>query len=325
MQPANPKVFISHASEDKERFVLDFATKLYSKGIEAWVDRWEMLPGDSIIDRIFEQGIAEAQVMIVVISEHSVNKPWIREELNAGMVRKINGVSRMIPVVIGDVDDSQIPESLKTTVWERIKDLDDYDPELDGIVRSIYGQRDKPDLGDPPGYSQLRIDKVPGLREIDSYIFKLVCEELIQLGYNVMRPLASERFQEQIHAIDIDEEGFNDSIEVLENRGYFEISRVFGNQPWGIDIYSLQLRESGFDEYTRMYLPNYDSIVRSVALEIANYNRHRRDQIAASLGESEVVVDHVLRQLQRRGYLKAHEDKVGRIVYILNLTAAGKR
>lgn len=87
----------------------------------------------------------------------------------------------------------------------------------------------------------------------------------------------------------------------------------------------MQLRESGFDEYTRMYLPNYDSIVRSVALEIANYNRHRRDQIAASLGESEVVVDHVLRQLQRRGYLKAHEDKVGRIVYILNLTAAGKR
>src|SRR5215210_1740424 len=118
MPPENPKVFISHAGEDKDRFVLDFARKLRSKGIDAWVDRWEMLPGDSIVDKIFEEGIAQAQAMVVVVSEYSVNKPWVREELNAGMVRKINGVSRLIPVVIGDVDDSQIPESLKTTLWE---------------------------------------------------------------------------------------------------------------------------------------------------------------------------------------------------------------
>ena len=50
----NPKVFASHASEDKERFVLDFATKLRSKGIDTWVDRWEINPGDSLVDKIFE-------------------------------------------------------------------------------------------------------------------------------------------------------------------------------------------------------------------------------------------------------------------------------
>ncbi len=135
MQPENPRVFISHASEDKDRFVLGFATKLYSRGIEAWVDRWEMLPGDSLIDKIFEEGIANAQAMIVVVSEHSVNKPWVREELNAGMVRKINGVSKLIPVVIGNVDESQMPESLKATVWERVTDLSDYESEFETIVR----------------------------------------------------------------------------------------------------------------------------------------------------------------------------------------------
>src|SRR5215213_8927991 len=35
MQLENPKVFISHASEDKERFVLDFARKLRSKSISS--------------------------------------------------------------------------------------------------------------------------------------------------------------------------------------------------------------------------------------------------------------------------------------------------
>jgi hypothetical protein len=64
----NPKVFISHASEDKERFVLDFAKKLFDKGIYAWVDKWEMLPGDSLVDKIFEEGIKNAQAVIVVIS-----------------------------------------------------------------------------------------------------------------------------------------------------------------------------------------------------------------------------------------------------------------
>ena len=37
------KVFISHASEDKDRFVLDFAKRLRTNNIDAWIDIWEML------------------------------------------------------------------------------------------------------------------------------------------------------------------------------------------------------------------------------------------------------------------------------------------
>jgi hypothetical protein len=49
--------FLSHASKDKDRFVLPFAVGLRAKGIDAWEDRWEMLPGDSIVQKIFEEGI----------------------------------------------------------------------------------------------------------------------------------------------------------------------------------------------------------------------------------------------------------------------------
>jgi hypothetical protein len=34
----HPKVFISHASEDKERFVLAFAERLRASGVDAWLD-----------------------------------------------------------------------------------------------------------------------------------------------------------------------------------------------------------------------------------------------------------------------------------------------
>src|ERR1700750_1643014 len=94
----NPKVFVSHASEDKDRFVMNFAARLRAKGIDAWVDRWEMLPGDSLIEKIFEDGIKNAQAVVVVLSNNSVNKPWVREELNAAFVKRINSGRKQIPI-----------------------------------------------------------------------------------------------------------------------------------------------------------------------------------------------------------------------------------
>lgn len=70
----SPKVFVSHASEDKDRFVLDFATRLRASGIDVWLDKWEMLPGDSLIDKIFEDGVKNANAVIVVLSSFSVKK-----------------------------------------------------------------------------------------------------------------------------------------------------------------------------------------------------------------------------------------------------------
>jgi TIR domain len=113
----NPKVFVSHASEDKDRFVLGFARKLRESGIDAWLDKWEMLPGDSLVEKIFEEGLKEASAIIIVLSGNSVNKPWVKEELNASIMSKLNKGSKIIPVVL---DDSDVPESLKSTLWEKI-------------------------------------------------------------------------------------------------------------------------------------------------------------------------------------------------------------
>ena len=140
------KVFISHASEDKERFVIQFAKRLRSQGIDAWVDIWEMSPGDSLVDKIFEEGIKNARAMIVVLSSFSVEKPWVREELNAGFLNRVSGRCKVIPVVIDDCD---VPEALRSTVWQRITDLENYDAEFQRIVDAIYGRTQKPPLGSP--------------------------------------------------------------------------------------------------------------------------------------------------------------------------------
>jgi hypothetical protein len=139
-------VFISHASEDKDRFVLEFARRLREQGIDAWVDIWEMLPGDSLVDKVFNEGIKNARAMIVVLSEFSVEKPWVREELNLGFINRLSGRCKVIPVVI---DDCIVPEALRSTIWQKISNLDDYEREFNRILDAIYGRTNKPPLGPP--------------------------------------------------------------------------------------------------------------------------------------------------------------------------------
>jgi hypothetical protein len=146
-ESSRSKVFISHASEDKDRFVLEFAKRLRENGVDAWVDVWEMLPGDSLVDKVYYEGIKNARAMIVVLSNYSVEKPWVREELNRGFLDRLRGKCRIIPVVI---DDCPIPEPLRSTIWQKIDNLDDYETEFNRILDAIYGRINKPPLGSPP-------------------------------------------------------------------------------------------------------------------------------------------------------------------------------
>src|ERR1022692_932376 len=122
------KVFISHASEDKERFVLRFAERLRSKGIDAWVDTWEMLPGDKLVDKVFNEGLKRSEVVIVVLSDLSINKPWVQKELNTAVVMNIEKQTRLIPIRLGKCE---VPLCLEDTSYQEISDLDNYDVDLD--------------------------------------------------------------------------------------------------------------------------------------------------------------------------------------------------
>lgn len=85
-----PRLFVSHASEDKERFAVEFATRLRSElGIDAWLDRWEIRGGDSLVARIFDEGLAGSDAVALVLSHASLTKPWVREELEVAVVRRI--------------------------------------------------------------------------------------------------------------------------------------------------------------------------------------------------------------------------------------------
>jgi hypothetical protein len=270
----NPKVFISHASEDKERFVRAFATKLRQEaGVDAWVDEWEIYPGDSLVQKIFEEGLKDAEAVIIVLSEHSIDKPWVREELDASIIKKVEDLTTLIPVVI---DDCEGPEALRSTVWQKIGNLDDYRTEFDRIVAAIYGHRDKPELGPPPEYSQTAVDTLPGLTSVDTLVLKLSCEKAIEA---VAYFIETRDVWEQVDAVGVPLVEFNDSLEVLHVRGYIRTDdETLGSVDESPLSYTIQIR--GFEEYARPFVENYESIIDSVAFHVVN---HAQEAQAGSL------------------------------------------
>ena len=167
-----PKVVIGHASEDKLRFVADFARRLRENGVDAWVYQWEMKPRDSLVDKIFEEGLKDSRTVIVVLSKSSVQKPWVREELNASVVNRISRGTRLIPFVIGDYE---VPESLRSTVWQRVDDVSNYgEKSLQRILSAIFEVSDKPTLGNPPARFEGAAPLIPGLSRVDNLALPVI-------------------------------------------------------------------------------------------------------------------------------------------------------
>ncbi|MCO6414087.1 MAG: toll/interleukin-1 receptor domain-containing protein [Thiogranum sp.] len=312
-----PKVFLSHASEDKERFVTSFAERLRNQGIDAWLDKWEMLPGDSLVDKLFEEGIKNADAVIIVLSTYSIQKRWVGEELNASFVARVSKGTKIIPIVL---DTCEVPQALKSTLWESILDTDNYDESFDRIVASIFGKSIKPAIGDPPKYSQISTNPVSGLNRIDNVILKMSCEYLIEKDDYVIEP--GELFGRNVD-LDIPKQEIMDSIEILESEGYLEVSRYIGGgeDKWGCHY---QVSLLGFEEYCKAYIEEYDQVIERIAGLIVNEELHTNYELAESVDRPLQIVNHVIRLLENNDYLKTGDELSERIC-IYNVSAKLRR
>jgi TIR domain-containing protein len=291
-----PRVFISHASEDKA-FVLDFASRLRQRGVDAWLDRWEILPGDSFVSKIFEEGIAQAKAIIVVISKSSVAKPWVREELDVAVVRKINKVSKLIPVVI---DESPVPTCLQATLWVKIGDPRSFEEGLDRIVLSIFGQTDKPAIGERPPYALKPVLVIGDLTRADSLVLQAACELCLEDG-NDLQFFGSDVVA-RVGKLGISEEAAGESLAILAKRGHLkhELEDNFF------------VTSTGFEEYLKVHRPDYERLLKQFASDVVNKGMWDSDAIGASLEVPYVLLNHVFEVFQDRKWIIAERYGTGR-------------
>lgn len=264
-----PKVFLSHASEDKDRFVLDFALKLRENGVDVWLDQWEIKLGDSLVEKIFEEGLKEALAVIIVLSNASVQKSWVLEELNVSVVNKISRGTRLIPVVI---DDCEVPESLRSTRWVRVNDLDDYNTSLQSILSAIFGLENKPMLGQPPARFSGPAPLILGLTRVDDLVFRTIAGIQIDGDSGLVEwgRLCSETAFE-----DIPQQELLDSLAILEQRSYIRIVRVIG-----APLSHVVLTDYGFKHFAEAYVEGYQELVVRIAALIVNENVSLNENLA---------------------------------------------
>lgn len=286
-----PKVFVSHASEDKARFVIPFATALRARGVDAWVDKWEMLPGDSLVDKIFEDGIERASAVIIVLSTISVTKPWVRQELNAAVVKRIESGAKLIPIVL---DRCEVPGALKSTVWQGVPDTDDFSECLDRVIDSIFGNVRKPPIGEASAYLVDPVPRISGLSAADTVVLAALYEEFLKIGGAWIDPpvLASA-----LAAKGIGEVAALDSIAVLEHMGYAESLKALA---MGSSLRHTSISRLGVSAVLR---ERESGLVREVGLAILNDALRRSDAIAAALGHPQPLVDHVVKLLADSGHV----------------------
>jgi TIR domain len=299
---AHPKVFVSHASEDKDRFVRAFATQLREKGIEAWVDEWEIYPGDSLVRKIYEAGIRAAQAVLIVLSRNSVDKPWVKDELDVSVIRRIEEGMRIIPLVL---DDCAIPTALRATLHVKIPDLNNFDAQLSRVVDTLYGRSEKPPLGPAPAYIQNPSGQITGLSRIDSLVLKMVGDKAMAngSGFGIQ---TSEMLSQAVQQ-DLSPYQFYESLTLLGDSHYLELTRSSYPEPsdpllremarGGVPFFSITI--DGFEKYAKAYIPEYKAIVRDVHLQIVNEGKSDSASIASAIGQPLLVVEHILELLDR--------------------------
>ena len=65
------QVFISHSHSDKET-AKAIEQKLLVAGHQVWLDKWEILLGESLIEKISQGSITDSSYLLVLLSKTSV-------------------------------------------------------------------------------------------------------------------------------------------------------------------------------------------------------------------------------------------------------------
>jgi len=216
------KAFLSYSHEDKD-FAETIANKLIESGIDVWWDEWDISAGDSIIQKIFMEGLSKADIFLIILSNASVNSNWVKQELDHAIIKKIEGVTRIIPLIKEKCD---IPPPLRTLLWVDLST--NLDVGIQKIVKSIFDVSDKPPLGEIPEYITELKQSVGGLSQIASTVGTILLNrQEDQLGFEKM--FSAEEIKSNSK---LTPEEINDAVDELEEYGLVKVLKYMGTAPY---------------------------------------------------------------------------------------------
>ncbi len=108
------RVFLSYSHKD-ETTVSRVAVLLKERGIDVWYDEWKLSVGSSLIHEI-QEGIRQADFIVVFFSENAMASPWVREEYEASKIRQIESREK-VKILPVRLDDCEFPLLMSSRLY----------------------------------------------------------------------------------------------------------------------------------------------------------------------------------------------------------------
>ncbi|MBV8225365.1 MAG: toll/interleukin-1 receptor domain-containing protein, partial [Verrucomicrobia bacterium] len=134
------KAFLSHGSADKPA-VEEIARRLLKLGIEPWLDKWHLIPGDPWQPAL-EKALAESESCVVFVGPSGFG-PWQNEEMRAAIDRRVQEKGfRVIPVLLPGAQRARrgsLPAFLVSTTWVEFRHSLDEEDAFHRLASGIRG------------------------------------------------------------------------------------------------------------------------------------------------------------------------------------------
>jgi small GTP-binding protein len=151
-------VFLSHNSKDKDE-VEAIARKLMSKGIRPWFDKWDLAPGDILVDKL-EWAIDNVHCALLCFGQHDAGK-WHIVEYRGYLDGWANKEARMIPVILPNAPQQpDLPPFLRQALWVDMRNW--RAPRSDAFARLQCGILGKAPGDAPRGFSAREVWEFQG-------------------------------------------------------------------------------------------------------------------------------------------------------------------
>jgi hypothetical protein len=294
---AHPTAFLSHASEDKAGFAEPLAHELARRGVRPWLDKWEIKPGDSLVRKLFDDGLSTVDAVVVVVSTFSAGKPWVREELDAAVVARISSKTRLIPVRL---DQAMMPAPLRHLVWI------DSDRSYQGmlavasqIADTLYERDLRPTVSAPPPY--VASAGLPGQGAAESRLLSLLAERAIAQGHL----LPGLDWDEIVSAVAADGVAEATAVEAAHSLEHARLVVLKGT--WQSRILRIQLTHPGLGAALPAMQLDYEQACATMTAELVNDPPPDVARLAERAGVPAVIAQYFVTELRDEGLLDYRE------------------
>jgi hypothetical protein len=243
-----PRAFLCYGSED-EVLAEKIAAAMQSNGIDTWWANWCISAGDSLRQRI-DEGLGDCTLFIVLLTPTSIKKPWVNQEMDAGLIRKLKNHCKFIPLR------HRLPVSELPPLLSGMSSPEVVDPERDinQLIHDIHGVARKPPLGEPPALVNEASNLNTGYSAAALAIAKIFVERTSRAIYGDPQ-LPVVELQE---ATGLSEEDFEDALDELDDKVQVSSDCIWPKE----ELFA------SFDQYWKEWNPSKDA--RRLAADLVN-------------------------------------------------------